>query len=323
MTIKISPYLRKLIKKVVRKSIENEQFKNRTVRTLNFVIQNLPSESYDYLKVGAIKDILVSLKEVLNGAYLYKSHSFAEVLGDTKIISFVFPYYKKEEDLIRAIKSLNSQTLNTLKRNDFEIIVVDDGSLDLIDDRLPDDVLYIRRNKFKYGISRSRNLGAKISSGRVLVFVDPDFIFPNNYVETLYSEYKMYGSNTIISGYIYDYFYEGCDDPRKAFGVWENPNRKCKRFLQLAGGHMVIDRNIFFNIGGFDEDLIYGEVEDTYFGYQLSQYANLSIVFSTKLWVKHVPHPVGLAHQSPSLSYSVAASKCPEFFWDYVINNQR
>lgn len=257
------------------------------------------------------------------GRYLICSHSFSKVLGRTKSISFIFTYYKKEKDILRSIKSLKNQRLKILNEDDIEIIVVDDGSEKLLDHKLDDDIIYVRRNKFKYGISRSRNLGAKISSGKILCFVDPDLIFHKNYVETLFSEYKKYGKYSILTGYINDYHFKGSLDPRTAWGVWEKPNRRTKRFYCLAGGHMAIDRNIFFNSGGFDEDLIYGGVEDVYYGYKLSKNYRNSIVFSTNLYVHHIPHPVGGAHSRTDLSLSILKVKDPLFFEKYIINNER
>lgn len=257
------------------------------------------------------------------GRSLLASHSFSKILGQTKTISFIFTYYEKKDVIKKSIDSLKNQSFKTLSKDDIEIIVIDDGSQSLLDDFLDEDVIYIRRNKFKYGISRSRNLGAKISSGKILCFVDPDLIFHRNYVDTLFSEYKKFGKNSILTGYINSYFYKGSKDPRTAWGVWQKPNRKTKRFLNLAGGHMAIDRNIFFNSGGFDEDLIYGGVEDVYFGYKLSQNYNLSIVFSTNLFVDHIPHPPGGAHARTDLTLSILKIKDPEFFKRYIIDHER
>jgi hypothetical protein len=310
-------------KVVILYASRNLRVRALVVRICRVLIRAIPKNFREVVETRWAYDLAAILHEAFRGAGLFRSHSFAKVLGQTKTISFVFPYYKKKDEIINAIRSLKDQKYVKLSPCDIEIIVIDDGSQELLDDLLDDDVIYLRRNKFKYGISRCRNLGAKVSSGRVLCFVDPDFVFPHDYVETLYSEFLRYGPRTVISGYIYDYFYKGCEDPRVAFGVWENPNKVTKRFLQLAGGHMAIDRNLFFNIGGFDEDLIYGEVEDTYFGFLLSQQPDVHIVFSTNVNVRHIPHPAGLAHAKPLDSYAVSAFKSPEFFKSYVIDGKR
>lgn len=283
----------------------------------------MPSQAEQFYRTKWTTHFADLLHAVIDGAWIQRSHSFSKILGPTKTISFIFPYYGKRKEIPNAIATLKKQKFNSLRPDDIEIIVVEDGSQDDLDEVLDPDIIYVRRNKFGYGISRSRNLGAKISSGKILCFLDPDFDFPEDYVENLYGEYLKYGPDTVVTGYICDYFYEGCEDPRAAFGVWDVADRKTRRFLHLAGGHMFIDRNVFFQVGGFDEDLIYGEVEDTYFGFQLSKEVGLSIVFSTKWRVRHLPHPTGLAHGRPDLSFKVAAFKSPEFYKRYALDGER
>jgi Glycosyl transferase family 2 len=307
----------------IRKSFFSVKIEILLIQFLKLVAKTFPKNSERYFKGDFLYDVSTLLLAGIKGRQNINSHNFSHILGGSKVISFVFPYYNKEEDLLRAISSLKNQNWKTLQQTDIEIIVVDDGSTNLLDTKIDSDVIYIRRNKFGYGISRSRNLGAKISSGKYITFPDPDFIFGENYVESLFGTIKKYDDLTLISGYIEDYFYESCEDPRVAFGVWENPNRKTSRFLQLAGGHFVISRSLFFEVGGFDEDLIYGEVEDTLFGFLVGQIPETSIVFSSDVRVKHVPHKVGLAHSEPSRSFEIAALKYPEFYQAYVLDGLR
>ena len=323
LTRRILRFLYPHVLKVFRLAARNEGVRNLLSYSLRYFIKLIPADVKEYAELRYASNIASVLHESMAGAAIYRSHSFAKVLGNTKTISFIFPFYQKQDEILNAISSLKRQKYRVLNPNDIEIIVIDDGSKELLDGVIDDDVIYLRRNKFRYGISRCRNLGAKISSGRILSFVDPDFIFPEDYVETLFSEFKKYGKYAVITGYIHDYFYKGAEDPRVAFGAWETPDRLTRRFLQLAGGHMAIDRTLFFNTGGFDEDLIYGGVEDIFFGYQLSKNPDLSIVFSSKLRVRHIPHPVGLAHAEPILSYRVAAFKDPEFYKVYIVDGTR
>lgn len=309
--------------RVLSRAARSDPIRSLVQRFLRALLWANAKNAQLYLEFRATQDLAQLLHESLAGRWIVASHGFSKVIGPSKTISFVFPYFKKEKEIINAIKTLKNQDFKKLTLADIEIIVIEDGSNDLLDGKLDDDVIYLRRNKFDYGISRSRNIGAKVANGRVLCFVDPDFEFPQNYVENLYADYLKYGPETIITGYVSDYFYEGCPDPRAAFGVWEIPDRKCKRFLQLAGGHMAISREIFFRVGGFDEDMIYGEVEDTYFGFMLSLESDLSIVFSTNVVVRHIPHPVGLAHRNPAETFRVAAFKNPDFYLSYVLNGKR
>lgn len=99
-------------------------------------------------------------------------------------ISVIIPTYNEKTSLEECIESLGVQSYS-----DFEIIVVDDGSTD--------GTLKILENlakalpNFKYvrqphrGAGAARNLGAKQAKGEILVFVDADMTFEENFLESL------------------------------------------------------------------------------------------------------------------------------------------
>lgn len=262
---------------------------------------------------------LTLLLAFMSGKTVIQNHNFGYIFHPGVDISFIYPFYKKADTILRSIESIKSQRISfpDLK---IEIIVVDDGSDETtIVEELPKDVIYVWRNKFQYGISRSRNLGAKIANGKFFVFIDPDLVLNPNYVNSVISQFQQFGHRTVLTGYLRDYFYEGCEDPRTAFGVWESHDVPTGRFLHLAGGNMAIHRDLFAEVGGFDEDLIYGEVEDTLFGYLVGQLPRTQVVYSFGLTVTHIPHAVGLAHKKPITSWDVVAYKYPEAYKKIVI----
>ena len=157
-------------------------------------------------------------------------------------------------------------------------------------------------------------MGAKISNGEYLVFIDPDLILSPSYLESMLEHFYEFGNKVVLTGYLRDYHFLGCEDPRVAWGVWERPNVPTKRFLSIAGGNMAIHRNLFFEVGGFDEDLIYGGVEDLLFGHLLSQRSETHVVYSTGMTVTHIPHPIGLAHNDYDSTWRIISLKYPEFY---------
>lgn len=86
-------------------------------------------------------------------------------------VSVIIPTYNRSHLLERAIRSVLKQTFQ-----DFELIVVDDGSTDetyKIIDIFDLEIYYIRHDKNK-GVSAARNTGLKYSKGTYIAFLDSD-----------------------------------------------------------------------------------------------------------------------------------------------------
>lgn len=99
-------------------------------------------------------------------------------------ISIIIPTYNEKADLEKAIESLGSQT-----ETDFEIIVVDDGSTDgtlLILKNLKKALKNFSFGRKQHGgAGAARNYGASLSHGKILVFVDADMVFDENFLQRL------------------------------------------------------------------------------------------------------------------------------------------
>ena len=85
-------------------------------------------------------------------------------------ISVVIPTYNRKNFLKRAIQSVIKQTLNP-----FEIIVVDDGSIDGTQSWLADEFPFVRcLYQNNSGVSRARNNGIKSAQGSWIALLDSD-----------------------------------------------------------------------------------------------------------------------------------------------------
>ena len=99
-------------------------------------------------------------------------------------ISIVIPAYNEENTILDCLQSLLSQT-----EKSFEVIVVDDGSTDntkkiLQDIKFKQFSLLVVEGKHK-GAGFARNKGAKLSKGKVLVFLDADMTFDKKFLKKL------------------------------------------------------------------------------------------------------------------------------------------
>ncbi|WFU07160.1 glycosyltransferase family 2 protein (plasmid) [Rhizobium sp. CB3171] len=102
--------------------------------------------------------------------------------------SVIIPVYNRAHLIGRAVNSVLSQTYE-----DFEIIVVDDGSEDLIDDEMSKitdhRVAFVRQANS--GASAARNAGIDRARGKFVAFLDSDDVFLPMHLETL---------NTLLDG---------------------------------------------------------------------------------------------------------------------------
>ncbi len=88
-------------------------------------------------------------------------------------VSVVIPYYNREEWLRDALASVLAQTLD-----DFEVIVVDDGSDErpgFLDEQADPRIRYVRQEH--RGASAARNHGIRLARGQYVAFLDADDAF--------------------------------------------------------------------------------------------------------------------------------------------------
>lgn len=96
-------------------------------------------------------------------------------------VSVIIPTYNEEDVIKECLRSLNKQNYK-----DFEVIVVDDGSIDKTLERIQDTRYGIRVFKQRHkGAGAARNLGARRAKGEILVFVDADMTFDKDFVRKL------------------------------------------------------------------------------------------------------------------------------------------
>lgn len=248
----------------------------------------------------------------------------ARVSNPQILVSVILNYFAKASTVFECLKSLRAQTLLMCRPEHIEIILVDDGTEgESMRAELPEDVIYLWQRKDRYGICRAKNTGAKVANGRYLVFLDPDIRVSPTYIDAVLRGFERFGDRVVQTGYIWDYHFTGCPDPRTEFGVWDIQDGVSHRFYQLAGGNTAISRSLFFETPGFDEDLIYGGVEDLLFGYHVAQRPNTAVYFNRDMLTWHIPHPPGLAHANPQASWDVVKVKYPEFHDAYIVRGLR
>jgi|TARA_B110001450_G_scaffold207694_1_gene198170 glycosyltransferase involved in cell wall biosynthesis len=100
-------------------------------------------------------------------------------------ISVIVPVFNREKFIGRCLRSLLSQSFGL---NNFEIILVDDGSTDSTEKiykTFSNDVTIIKLKK-NYGLPTALNEGIKNAKGRFIVRVDSDDYVNSEFLQVLY-----------------------------------------------------------------------------------------------------------------------------------------
>ena len=99
------------------------------------------------------------------------------------MISVIIPLYNKEKQIAKTLQTVLSQTYQN-----FEIIVVNDGSTDNSVDELKniEDRRIKLINQKNAGVSAARNRGIEEAKGDLLAFLDADDEWQINYLQTQY-----------------------------------------------------------------------------------------------------------------------------------------
>lgn len=159
---------------------------------------------------------LCSQEKIINFKNIRKSNE-----PKVSIISAVF---NKESYILRFIHSIQEQNFW-----DFEIILIDDcsedKSVELIKKYQKNDPrIVLVKNKKNYGTFKSRNIGVLKSTGKFVIFTDPDDLLSRNSLKTFYNfaikyNYEMIRYNLYIGNKTL--FMEGLIKPIKCRSVYQ------------------------------------------------------------------------------------------------------
>ncbi len=187
-----------------------------------------------------------------------------QIIDNKMKISVIIPSYNERKDLLRCIESLGFQT-----EPDFEIIVVDDGSTDRtlqILKNLKKSIprfIYARQNH--KGAGAARNYGAGYAKGKILVFVDADMTFDENFLDNLVRPIESESSKGTFSK---DEYVANWDNTwARCWNINEGWEEKRRHPLNYSD-HQPVFRAILksefdkvngFTPGGYDDDWSLGK----------------------------------------------------------------
>lgn len=179
--------------------------------------------------------------------------------------SVIIPLYNKEKYIKDTLNSVLNQTFQ-----DFEIIVINDGSSDHSLDRVKTftDLRIITINQKNKGLCASRNLGIKAANSNYIAFLDADDLWMEDYLETIYKLISQHKEEHLFAAHVKlllpkktAYLKPKTFNTDKKI-IITNYFKLCKNIMGPSS--LVINKTVFENVGGFDETVNYGEEDDFY-----------------------------------------------------------
>ncbi|QHQ60685.1 glycosyltransferase [Anaerocolumna sedimenticola] len=178
----------------------------------------------------------------------------------TPLISIIIPTYNRAKTIVAAVKSVLEQTFI-----DFEIIVVDDASIDntgeLIQELQDQRIRYIKNDHNK-GANASRNIGILHSKGSYIAFQDSDDVWRKDKLEKQIDLIIKADKNVgvVYTGFMHhrgkriDYI------PSKSISLYDK-NGGIYQYLLLTKINIVstqtilVKKECFDTVGVFDENM--------------------------------------------------------------------
>jgi len=218
-------------------------------------------------------------------------------------LSIIIPTYNRKKQLVRLIDTI---LISDFKKDDYEIIVIDDHSTDSTCKCIKEKFSHIsdltiitkKQNKRK---SHSINIGFQKAKGEYLFFIDDDTIIDQQTIKNLYDFFRKNGNDYMLSPTMYYY-----DQPDKIWfaglkmNFWttggkffgKNNNQPQKLATQIKTDGIItafmVNRQIFEKIGGFNESIFPFQFEELDYcirakfgGY------TLLVIPKAKLWHDH------------------------------------
>ncbi len=180
--------------------------------------------------------------------------------------SVIIPAYNAVSTLQSTVESVLSQTIQ-----DFEIIIIDDGSSDetmsVMLELAAQDQRIRTLSQPNSGVSATRNFGARLAKGRLLAFLDADDQWD---ADKLVHHLALHRSDDLLDASFAKVSF--CPDQAGSLSKKRSQSKPPYGYLHLSDvlienavcttSNLVVDAQLFEELGGFDEDMRYAEDQE-------------------------------------------------------------
>lgn len=231
------------------------------------------------------------------------------------LVSFIIPLFN--------CLPLTRECVATLQQSlpaglEYEIILVDDGSIDGTREWLStlSDEFRVILNSSNLGYAKSNNLAAQIAQGRLLCLLNNDLVFAAGWWQPMLKLNQRLGKRAGAIGNVQRRVADRCIDhsgifinekgkPEHDQNSYSWPYQK-RKVPAVTGACLLINRNAFLQDGGFDEAYLNGG-EDVDLCFRLSAKELINAVSLQSTVLHHVSASPGRKMHDESNSYLLAS----------------
>jgi serine acetyltransferase/GT2 family glycosyltransferase len=186
-------------------------------------------------------------------------------------VSVIVATYNRPASLVKILEALALQAEPA-----FEVVVVDDGSRESAEPAVAPFMSRLRlvfHRQANGGAAAARQRGATLATGRLLVFLDDDMVLRPGFLRAHVEAHtqpkqvvmgRLLADQNLADMPLFERFYARMLD-RMADGV--RSGTTSLRGTELYTGNLSIERDFFFEVGGFDTT--FGQIEDAELGIRL------------------------------------------------------
>lgn len=155
-------------------------------------------------------------------------------------VSVIIPAYNVECFIEQCVDSILAQSFG-----DFELILVDDGSMDrtgvICDEYTNKDVRVKVVHQHNAGLPAARKVGVNNAQGDYVLFVDADDWVDPQHIESLVKKAEQEKADVVLCGFIYDY-------PRKQVRIANNPHSTLGKDIVIECLNNCLHAGIVFKL---------------------------------------------------------------------------
>jgi glycosyltransferase involved in cell wall biosynthesis len=200
----------------------------------------------------------------------------------TSLISIIIPNRNGEATIGRCLEAAFAS-----QYPHFEVTVVDDCSTDSsveVIKRFPCKLIRLDKHS---GASRTRNVGAAHSDGDILFFTDADCLLRNDALAVAAETLSAEGTGVIVGGTYTPIPYDNSFfSSFQSVFINYSETKRTENPDYVATHAMIIDAQVFTNIGGFDEHFL-PILEDVELSHRLRK-AGHRLIINPQIQVQHI-----------------------------------